>query len=84
MSEAKERRKRTAPDSLERLGLEVERKNLGEHVVVDRGLVDFWPGTGVWIFRGDRKRGRGFDPLVKELRARGCLQEKGRRVESCE
>jgi len=73
----KARRKRTAPAALERMGLKVDRRNDGEHVIVDGGLVDFWPGTGVWIFRESGSRGRGFAPLVDELRAIGRLQACG-------
>ena len=39
----------------------------GAHLVVE-GLADFWPGTGLWMFRGRALRGRGVAKLIHEIR----------------
>jgi hypothetical protein len=42
-------------------------KNDGAHLVVRAGqkqLVDFWPGTGLWIVRGTTQRCRGVRALI--------------------
>ena len=51
-------------------GIAFNTYNAGAHIKITRpGLVvDFWPGTGLWII--GRKRGRGVRNLVKELRGR--------------
>lgn len=52
---------------LEDAGLDFESKNDGAHLVVrsSRGyVVDFWPGTGLWIVRGEGARRRGVRNLL--------------------
>ncbi len=48
-------------------GISFESKNGGAHLIVCRGSnkVDFWPGTGKWIFRNKNIGGRGVKRLVK-------------------
>ena len=50
-------------------GIPFESKNGGAHLIVNGGEVDFWPGTGKWIFRQSRKQGRGVRQLLKALRS---------------
>ena len=48
-------------------------KNNGAHLVVTQGdlVVDFWPGTGLWIVRGTGVRARGVKRLMGFLRDKG-------------
>lgn len=48
-------------------GIEFEEKNYGAHLIVRAGkhVADFWPGTGLWIVRGNGARRRGVFPLIK-------------------
>lgn len=52
---------------LSRAGVCFESKNLGAHLIVLAGAkeVDFWPGTGLWIVRGESARKRGVRKLVE-------------------
>lgn len=52
---------------LSRAGVVFESKNLGAHLIVLAGakVVDFWPGTGLWIVRGDKQQRRGVRKLVE-------------------
>ena len=52
---------------LSRAGVIFESKNIGAHLIVFAGkkTVDFWPGTGLWIPRGDKLRRRGVRELIK-------------------
>lgn len=54
---------------LREAGIVFESNNGGAHVVInhDRRLIDFWPGTGLWIVRGADKRRRGVALLLKFL-----------------
>lgn len=56
---------------LREAGIVFESNNGGAHVVIDndRRLIDFWPGTGLWIVRGADKRRRGVALLLKFLGA---------------
>lgn len=59
---------------LSRAGVVFESKNLGAHLIVQAGatVVDFWPGTGLWIPRGAHAQGRGVRKLVEFIeRQRG-------------
>jgi hypothetical protein len=55
---------------LREAGLTFTTKNEGAHLVVVRlaVVVDFWPGTGLWISRNPAKRGRGVQPLINFLK----------------
>jgi hypothetical protein len=59
-----------APEVLTQAGLKFEAKNGGAHLIVtglDRQVVDFWPGTGLWIARKTRREGRGVFNLIRAL-----------------
>lgn len=47
-------------------GIKFEAMNIGAHLIVSAGIktVDFWPGTGLWIVRGDKVRRRGVHSLI--------------------
>lgn len=51
---------------LTRAGIVFESKNMVAHLVVLAGakIVDFWPGTGLWIVRGSCQQRRGVRKLV--------------------
>ncbi len=51
---------------LTRAGAVFESKNAGAHLVVLSGpnVVDFWPGTGLWIVRGAQAKLRGVRKLI--------------------
>lgn len=54
-------------DILSRSGVIFESKNAGAHLIVlaGREVVDFWPGTGLWIVRGSPAKRRGVRKLVE-------------------
>lgn len=54
---------------LEAAGIQFESKNGGAHLVVSAAglVVDFWPGTGLWVVRGTNERRRGVRHLIKRL-----------------
>lgn len=47
-------------------GIAFESKNADAHLIVTAGstLVDFWPGTGLWIERKGTGKGRGVMRLL--------------------
>lgn len=49
-----------------------EVKNGGAHVIVTAAdqMIDFWPGTGLWIVRGKEKRRRGVASLLAFVASR--------------
>jgi hypothetical protein len=51
-------------------GIHFDARNGGAHLIVYAAnmVVDFWPGTGLWIARGTKKRQRGVRRLIAELR----------------
>ena len=58
--------RQTSTDLLREKGYEIDVKNNGAHVIV--GCFDFWPGTGLFICRDNKKiRGRGVFNLIKKL-----------------
>lgn len=60
-------KRREIPEILKRKGIKFETKNNGAHLVIHgRSItVDFWPGTGKWIARGDKANGYGVVALLK-------------------
>lgn len=52
---------------LTRAGIAFESKNGGAHLIVE-GRYDFWPGTGLWMARGDRAKRYGVKNLIRRLR----------------
>jgi hypothetical protein len=61
--------RKTSREILDSYGIEYEIKNGGAHLIVkDKGLViDFWPGTGKYIFRSGKKAGRGVLGMVRQI-----------------
>ncbi len=57
----------SSADALRRAGVKFETKNDGAHLIVTGpgGLVDFWPGTGLWKPRGTISHRRGVSGLIK-------------------
>lgn len=43
-----------------------ESKNDGAHLIINGGktTIDFWPGTGKWLVRGDKRWNRGIAKLL--------------------
>jgi hypothetical protein len=56
-----------APAMLQQEGIAFESKNDGAHLIV-AGEYDFWPGTGLWRHRRDRKSSRGIKKLIRRIR----------------
>lgn len=67
--ERKECHRDFAVKELIRLGITYTSKNFGAHLIIKKNdlTCDFWPGTGLWIFRNIQKRGRGIHELLKVL-----------------
>ena len=60
--------RKSSPELLQEAGIPFEWKNGGAHLIVrtDGGhVVDFWPGTGLWIMRGSTQRHGGVRKLIK-------------------
>jgi hypothetical protein len=59
----------SSPGILTKHEVQFASKNAGAHLIVSHGkfIVDFWPGTGKWIFRGGSKKGRGVYNLLRHL-----------------
>jgi hypothetical protein len=51
-------------------GIEFETKNINAHLIVKSNdkFIDFWPGTGLWMVRGDVARRYGVFNLIKFAR----------------
>ncbi len=71
---SKKRRKKNRETSLKILtevDVMINEKNDGAHLIVKtpRGgsIIDFWPGTGLYIVRKSGLRGRGVRNLIKEI-----------------
>ena len=62
-------RQRSA-DLLAKEGIKFETKNFGAHLIVTHNnkTVDFWPGTGKFIFRDNGSYGRGVGNLIHRLK----------------
>jgi hypothetical protein len=56
---------------LQERGIQFESKNGGAHLIVTHNgkTVDFWPGTGKFVFRRSTKHGRGVKTLISALGA---------------
>lgn len=70
--ESRNRRKRYrdyAPGILTDAGVNFKIFNAGAHIIImskdSRPIIDFWPGTGLFINRKTRVRGRGIKNLIK-------------------
>ena len=58
-------------------GIAFQSKNKGAHLIVESpiGLIDFWPGTGKWIVRSNKKTKRGVRELIKYIEKQPGLTE---------
>lgn len=75
--------RRSSDRVLRDAGISFEEKNGGSHLIVRQGdhVIDFWPGTGLWINRStprDRRRGvfTLIDFLLKGPRITTCSERK--------
>lgn len=73
---AQERRannRENSPARLTEAGIKYESKNGGAHLVVTAlgKTIDFWPGTGLWIVRGQSRRQRGVFRLINACTPEG-------------
>lgn len=64
-------RRAAAPDELRKHGLTFTSHNNGAHlVIIHEGIVvDYWPGTTLWMPRHNPKRRHGFEKLVQYLQS---------------
>lgn len=61
----------SSADLLLQAGIPYKKANGGAHLIVRPvagTLIDFWPGTGLWIQRGNSKRHRGVRSLIKHCK----------------
>lgn len=60
----------SSTDLLRADGVEFEERNAGAHLIVPAGrdIVDFWPGTGLWIVRGSPVQHRGVHHLLRYIK----------------
>ena len=61
----------SSPKLLEQAGVEFQSSNNGAHLIVTGSsweLIDFWPGTGKWIARETKHKGRGVFNLLKYVK----------------
>lgn len=65
--EKRESNREQSTARLTREGVVFESKNDGIHLIVE-GRVDYWPSTGRWIERANRRRHRGIKSLLAFLR----------------
>lgn len=69
---SKEKRAKNRDSSAQLLtaaGIPYESKNIGAHLIVD-GDIDFWPGTGLWMIRGHKRKRRGVRRLITFVKGR--------------
>jgi hypothetical protein len=70
----RERNRENSTRLLKEAGIKFAIKNSGAHMVVEgpfRQMIDFWPGTGLWMVRGSVNKHRGVQKLIQY-----CKQEK--------
>ena len=55
---------------LNRAGISVEVRNGGNHLIIHalRGIIDFWPSTGKFVWRSTQESGRGVFNLIKQCK----------------
>lgn len=63
---------------LKERGYRFTTNNDGVHLMVEclDGVIDFWPGTGVWIDKAKAARGRGVQHLLAHMFKRDSLNHK--------
>lgn len=54
--------------ALDAAGIAYESKNNGAHLIL-AGIVDYWPGTGLWRVRNMNKSGRGIKALLNFMQS---------------
>lgn len=56
-----------APAKLNAAGIDFQSSNGGAHIIIKHGdaVIDFWPGTDKWKFRGDFKNRHGIQSLIE-------------------
>ena len=56
---------------LHRFSIDYESRNMDVHIIIQNieevPIIDFWPTTGKWIVRNNKRKGRGIFPLLKYL-----------------
>lgn len=59
--------------------IEFESRNNGIHLIVRDAddIYDFWPGTGLWVKRGETRKYRGVRKLICRITANRKLQDEG-------
>lgn len=70
LKERQEKRARNRDASarlLQEAGIPFESRNDGTHLIV-AGRYDFWPGTGLWMARGEKTKRRGVHALIERIR----------------
>lgn len=62
--------RQSSAEALTAAGIAFESKNFNIHLVVSapRGLIDFWPGTGLWTPRGTDVKRRGVLRLISYIK----------------
>jgi hypothetical protein len=62
--------RQSSADMLKAAGVAFVEANAGAHLIVQTqaGLIDFWPGTGLWIWRGRKERHGGVRKLLAAVR----------------
>lgn len=58
-----------ATKALDALGIDFESKNKGAHLIVRCAgkTIDYWPGTGKWIYRATKAGKRGIRSLMRAI-----------------
>ena len=62
----RERNRKYGLEKLQSLGLPIQVKNNGVHIIV-MDKFDYWPGTGLWKERGYGDYERGIKKLLKRI-----------------
>lgn len=62
-----------APLLLTEAGVTFESKSGGAHLIVRDGelVINFWPGTGLWVVQGHPAHHRGVFRLIKHIKRTG-------------
>lgn len=66
----REKRREAVPKILEDANIGFASFNEDRHLIIDSPFdtVDFWPGTGLYIWRKTKKRSNGVQNLIKEIK----------------
>ena len=65
----REQNRLSGAEHLTKAGIQFTSKNDGAHLIITHAnkIVDYWPGTGKFIFRNTGERGRGIFRLLQSL-----------------